>query len=121
MSASRSLHFRDWLFLACAALLFGVTAMTTTEAAPAQVDNEQVRTVTVRPTARQLADLERAFWTCDHKATTEGMDEVPLELCGAVYDELKRAKFGGDYDQLERWWREHKAVEHAKLSRAASR
>lgn len=74
-----------------------------------------------RSAATGLADLERAFWVCDHAATTRGVDGDTGILCVAVTEELKEAKFGGDFDRLVAWWREHKPVEHANLEEAAER
>jgi len=64
-----------------------------------------------------LAKLERAFWLCDHAATTRGVDGDAAILCVAATEELKERKFGGDFEQLLTWWRQNKATEHANLDR----
>jgi len=64
-----------------------------------------------------LARLERAFWICDHAATTRGVDGDAAQLCVAVTEEFKQARFGGDFERLLEWWRQHKPAEHARLER----
>jgi hypothetical protein len=53
---------------------------------------------------------------CDHAATTRGMDATPVDICSAVYDELKATKFKGDFEQLLIWWQQNKSAEHARLA-----
>ena len=62
-----------------------------------------------------IADLEDAFWGCDHAATT-GSAAADVGTCSAVYDALKERKFGGDFAELLRWWQQHKVARHAKLT-----
>ena len=59
--------------------------------------------------------LERAFWICDHRATTHGVDATPVGACTAVFEALKQNKFGGDFIELLAWWRENKLTEHTRL------
>ena len=66
--------------------------------------------------AQPVADLEKAFWVCDHIAATRGVEATPVELCSVIYDVLKTRKFGGDFEQLLDWWRQNKPAEHEKLS-----
>jgi hypothetical protein len=63
-----------------------------------------------------LAELETAFWACDYTATTRGVDATPVAICSAVYDELKSAKFAGDFGELLAWWKENKAAEHQRIA-----
>jgi len=67
--------------------------------------------------ANTVAELESAFWACDYVATTRGVDATPVAICGAVYDELKTLKFGGDFGELLAWWKQNKPVEHERLER----
>jgi hypothetical protein len=67
--------------------------------------------------ARSISELESAFWACDYVATTRGVDATPVAICGAVYDELKTLKFGGDFGELLAWWRQNKPAEHERLER----
>jgi hypothetical protein len=66
--------------------------------------------------ATVVADLEAAFWVCDYIATTRGVEATPIAICGAVYDELKAAKFAGDFGELLAWWKQNKVVEHLKIA-----
>lgn len=71
--------------------------------------------------ARQAAaDLEKEFWACDHAATTRGVWGEEGALCGEVYENLKKSKFGGDFQVMLSWWQRNKTVEHQALA-AASR
>ena len=79
------------------------------------------QSVPARPTAAHVEErsgeqLERAFWVCDYVASTHGMQFVSMDLCAAVTDLIKMEKFGGDYDEMVRWWREQKPAEHLRLS-----
>ena len=77
--------------------------------------------VEMRVAALGAADLEETFWTCDYTATTVGMGATPVDLCSAVYDELKARKFNGDFEQLLYWWRQNKPAEHARQAAGTSR
>jgi hypothetical protein len=61
-------------------------------------------------------ELEKVFWVCDYTATKEGIDSTPMELCSAVFDVVRDLKFGGDFDQLLRWWQQNKQTEHSGLA-----
>ena len=65
---------------------------------------------------RPLDELERAFWVCDHTATTQGIEATPIALCSAVFDALRDEKFGGDFARLLAWWQQNKAIEHTRLT-----
>ena len=64
----------------------------------------------------QVHDLERAFWSCDYTATVRGVHAAPVALCSAVIEELKNAKFRGDFGELLEWWRQHKPAVHEQLA-----
>jgi hypothetical protein len=66
-------------------------------------------------TPSSIPDLEKAFWRCDYFATTHGFHVVPHELCTTVTDALKAQRFGGDFDELVRWWAENKSAEHLRV------
>jgi hypothetical protein len=61
------------------------------------------------------ADLERAFWICDHAATTRAIDTGSAIFCTGVTEDLKKRKFNGDFDALLAWWQQYKAAEHEAL------
>jgi hypothetical protein len=77
--------------------------------------------VEVHVAALGAADLEEAFWKCDYTATTVGMGATPVDLCSAVYDELKARKFDGDFERLLDWWRQSKPAEHARQAAGTDR
>ena len=67
--------------------------------------------------AAKLADLEKAFWICDHAGTVYGVDGTMAVACVAVTDELRQLKFDNDTDLLTDWWRLNKGEQHASLER----
>ena len=75
---------------------------------PAAAEPEDIRSMPVEV-------LERAFWICDHRATTHGVDATPIGACTAVFEALNENKFGGDFSELLAWWRQNKLVEHTRL------
>ncbi len=68
----------------------------------------------------RIAELEKAFWVCDHAGTTQGVDMHLAATCASITDELKRVKFGQDFEKLVDWWRLNKAAEHRALDRASN-
>jgi hypothetical protein len=71
------------------------------------------------PVSLTLAEVERLFWLCDYVATTRGVDLAPVDLCSAATEELKNAKFGGDFLALLTWWRSNKLEAHGSIAKAA--
>lgn len=65
-------------------------------------------------------ELERAFWICDHAATTRGVDGSTAITCSVITEDLQARKFNGDFSAMLAWWRQHKAAEH-QAREAASR
>jgi hypothetical protein len=63
-------------------------------------------------------DLERAFWLCDHAATTRGVDAGTAIKCSVITEDLKARKFNGDFSAMLAWWRLNKATEHQALETA---
>jgi hypothetical protein len=64
----------------------------------------------------RMAELEKAFWVCDHAATTSGVDRHTAVTCVALTDTLKQRKFNGDFDAMLAWWEQHKEAEHLALA-----
>ncbi len=62
------------------------------------------------------ADLEKAFWICDHAATNHGVGGGMAIACGVITEDLKMKKFNGDFDRMVAWWRQNKAAEHQVLA-----
>jgi hypothetical protein len=67
-----------------------------------------------------VADLEKAFWACDYRATTHGVHATPVEICATATAELKRLKFGGSFEELLAWWHLNKLAEHRALEQSGS-
>jgi hypothetical protein len=75
-----------------------------------------------RPAAAQSPgaqdfDLEEIFWLCDYAASTGMVDASERAVCNAVTDQLKTERFGGDFEQMLRWWQANKFVRHQQLER----
>jgi hypothetical protein len=45
------------------------------------------------------------------------VDPAERAACGAVTDQLRLERFGGDFEQLLGWWRANKVVRHQQLER----
>lgn len=61
------------------------------------------------------ADLERAFWACDHASTKGRVDLGTAIACSSATDALKVRKFNGDFSAMLAWWQLNKAAEHLAL------
>ena len=57
-------------------------------------------------------DLEKLFWMCDYAATVSALDPHEFAMCKAVIEQLRLAKFGGDFDDWIEWHRWNKDAEH---------
>lgn len=76
------------------------------------------QSVAARLASADLSDLERAFWICDYTASIHGTSGTDSSACTAVYEAVKERKFGGDFDKLLDWWRQHKPARHEALATA---
>lgn len=65
--------------------------------------------------ATSVADLERQFWICDHRAARTGTDLDEGAYCYLVSDALKRVRFDGDFKPMLNWWLAHRERMHALL------
>ena len=103
---------------AVASIVVGMTlSLIGVDAAAQQRISSRPSTEVVAPVSAP-ADLEKAFWICDHAATNHGVDGGMVFACGAVYESLKVSKFNGDFDLMLVWWRKNKAAEHQALTTA---
>ena len=75
------------------------------------------RPAEARFASAQDVDLEEIFWLCDYAATTGMVDASERAVCSAITDQLKRERFGGDFEQMLRWWQANKFVRHQQLER----
>ena len=94
-----------------AGFIIGIAA-----SAPSAQERSAQAQVEQEPIVHRVAEVERLFWLCDYVATTRGVDLTPVDVCGAATEELKNAKFGGDFMALLEWWRGNKPEEHARLA-----
>ena len=67
------------------------------------------------PDRRHLASvsveaLQHTYLECDRAATHTLLDLGSAAHCSMVGEELKHRVFGGDFERLIAWWREHKTV-----------
>ena len=109
----KSMTATRWLAAALLALAPGLP-----EAAPYTMSPHRI---VASEAARSAEELERAFWICDYIASTRGMQFVSLDLCATITDQIKTERFGGDYDEMVRWWQEHKPAQHLRLQTEESR
>ena len=68
----------------------------------------------------RMAELEKAFWACDHAATVGRIDSGTAITCGGLTETLKQRKFNSDFNAMLAWWRQHKEAEHLALEAAHS-
>jgi hypothetical protein len=62
------------------------------------------------------AELEKAFWICDHAATTRTIDTSMGIACSVITEELKVKHFNGDFEAMLAWWQENKPARHQALA-----
>ena len=89
-------------------------------ATPNAASAEEVAVTQPAVSAARIAELEKGFWICDYLGTTRGTEGPHGVTCGANFEEIKQAKFGGDFEQLVAWWRLHKAAQHKALESTSS-
>ena len=77
------------------------------------------RSTDLAKSRQTAADLEKAFWACDYAATTRGVSLGEGAICGAIYEDLKGSKFGGDFQVFLTWWQQNKAAEHQALAQGS--
>jgi hypothetical protein len=75
------------------------------------------RPAAAQPANAQDVDLEEIFWLCDYAASTGMVDASERAVCAAITDQLKIERFGGDFEQMLRWWQANKFVRHQQLER----
>ena len=68
-----------------------------------------------------LAQLEQAFWICDHAGTKGGIDGNTAMICVGVTDELQKRKFSGDFERMVTWWRQNKPTQHRALDKGGDK
>jgi hypothetical protein len=83
--------------------------------AGAQVNSVQAVQQDTKPLSSN--DLEKTFWGCDYAATVRGVLATPVDVCSGATDDFKRARFGGDFEAMLKWWQDNKAAAHAELAR----
>lgn len=66
-------------------------------------------------------NMEKVFWHCDYTASRVGVDTGTALACASVFEEVKKEKFGGDFEALLAWWRENKLAEHRALEAASGK
>ena len=62
--------------------------------------------------------LEKAFWACDHAATTRGVVGWEALSCSEIYEDVKRTKFSGDFQAMLTWWKKNKTAKHQAVEEA---
>ena len=103
---------------AVASIVVGMTlSLIGVDAAAQQRTSSRPSTQVVAPVSA-AADLEKAFWICDHAASNQGVDGAAAFTCGAIYETLKVSKFNGDFDLMLAWWRQNKSAQHQILTTA---
>lgn len=84
----------------------------------AQLRADPAQPAHVVRSASASTTLESAFWACDHAATRRPLDSGDAVACSVATEELKRVRFGGDFDAMLAWWQRSKAAAHRALDAA---
>ena len=105
---------------AAATLLLALALGSASADNPAQTRPRATASLKASAPEQPAVDLERAFWVCDHAASTRGVDRVTGIACGIVTENLKLMKFNGDFDAMLAWWRQRKIAEHQALEAAVA-
>ena len=61
---------------------------------------------------------ERSFWACDYAGTVALLDSGTAAACSAIFEDVKKTRFNGDFDAMLAWWRQHKDAAHRALGEA---
>lgn len=97
-------------------LALGIAPTLPATEASAQEQRSESRLAETGVLQHTLADLEKAFWVCDHAATVYGVLEMGAAIaCAAVTRDFRLSKFNGDFDAMLTWWERNKAHEHRLL------
>jgi hypothetical protein len=67
-------------------------------------------------TRQRVVELEKTFWECEHAASARMLDAVMAAHCDAVTDELKKRKFGGDFERLLQWWQQNRLARDPSIA-----
>ena len=86
----------------------------------ALAETESALQPAIEPSDADLAQVERAFWACDHAASSYGLLGTDVAACNSATEQLKQLKFGGDFDALLAWWRAGKGAAFDALDRDGS-
>ena len=78
----------------------------TAPSAVGQADESRLKTMTVD-------DLKSLYLACDRAAMRGLLAAGAIAQCSAVYEELKRRAFGGDFERLLAWSRLDPGVRNA--------
>lgn len=61
------------------------------------------------------AQLEQRYLQCESLAADAQLDGGSAMHCSLVYEEFKQRVFGGSYERLLAWWRDHGAKKVASI------
>jgi hypothetical protein len=56
-------------------------------------------------------EMEKAYWDCEFSAVKGQISLDQAAACSEIYEHLKKAKFGGQFEPFLAWWRENKVRE----------
>lgn len=78
--------------------------------------------VAATPVLVATEHLESVFWICDYASTDRSFQPVDAMACSVVTEDLKKQRFGGDFDAMHTWWQgarvaAHRAIEAAGRAR----
>lgn len=101
-------------FLTLPAMVAGALFATTAAGEPL-IDKHDFINPQKASDERATIELEKFFWMCDYSASTGTLDAHEIGVCAAVTEQLRLAKFDGDFDKWLAWWRLNKETQHQAL------
>lgn len=80
------------------------------------IDTQHV--VAAMPVVVAIEQLEWAFWMCDYASTDRSFQPVDAMACSVVTEDLKKRRFGGDFDAMYTWWQGARVTAHRAIEAA---
>jgi len=63
-------------------------------------------------------EVEQAYWDCEYAATQGRISLDEGAACVEIFEDLKKGRFGGDFERFLSWWRENKEREISARARS---
>lgn len=85
------------------------------QGASAQRAIDTQHAVAAMPVVVATEQLESAFWLCDYASTDRAFQPVDAMACSVVTEDLRKRRFGGDFDAMYTWWQGARLAAHRAI------